>query len=77
MFFQPGESKYKVFLANAGDHKYCPFVVSIISEYQLHHLLNWASFVQRSISIIDQNRSGELMSVDPFGFYKLQVDEQA
>src|SRR6516164_4474966 len=46
VFFQPGESKYKVLLPNAGDHKHCSFVMPVVPEHQLHYLLNWASFIQ-------------------------------
>ena len=40
VFFQPGKFKYKIFFPNANDHKHCPFIVSIILEYQLHYFLN-------------------------------------
>ena len=77
VFFQSGESKYKVLFPNAGDCKYNSFVMSIILEYQLHHLSNWAFLVWWFIDIIDWNRSGELTSVDLFSFYKLWVNKQA
>jgi hypothetical protein len=77
VFFQPGESEYKVLLPNAGDHRHCLFMMPIVSEHQLHYFLDWASFIQQSVNIIDWNRPGELMGVDSFGLHKLQVNEQA
>ena len=53
VFFQLGESKCKLLLPNTGDCKYCLFVMSIIPEYQLHHLSDQSFFIQSSIYIID------------------------
>ena len=71
MLFQPGESEYKILLPNAGDHKHCSFVMSIILKHQFHYFLYWASFIWQSVNIIDWNRPGELAGVDSFSLYKL------
>jgi hypothetical protein len=46
VFFQPGESKYKVLFPNAGDCKHCLFVMSVIPEHQLYYFSDWASLIQ-------------------------------
>ena len=71
VFFQPGESEYKVLLPNAGDCKHCSFMMSVISEHQLHYFSYWASFIWQSVDIIDWNRPSELTGVNSFGLHEL------
>jgi hypothetical protein len=71
VFFQPGESEYKILLPNAGDCKHCSFVMSVILEHQLYYFSYWASLIWRSVDIIDWNRPSELTGVNSFGLHEL------
>jgi hypothetical protein len=71
MLFQLGKSKYKILLLNTDNHEHYLFVISIIPEYQLHHLSDWFFFVWGSIYIIDGDMSSQLMSIDLFCLHVL------